>query len=62
MENIMKKLFLYWKKSGYKLAFTFHYTIKEDSYATRENNKYKIPRINLNGLSNIDDLKQCLNY
>ena len=46
------------KNQGYLLAFTF----STDDYARRTSNRFTIPRINLNGNSNLSILKKWLNY
>ena len=46
------------KNHNYKLAFTFIYY----DYARRTCTPYEIPRIKLNGYSNVEDLKKWLGY
>lgn len=49
------------KEKDYRLAFTFPIFGKEEC-ATRENSQYEIPRIKINGFSDVDDLKKWLEY
>ena len=46
------------KESGYRLGFWFGH----QDYATRKSNPYLVPRIKINGYSNIDTLKNYLLY
>lgn len=49
------------KEKGYRLAFTFTGEGKE-GYATRDSSQYEIPRIKINGYSDVEYLKKWLNY
>lgn len=46
------------EKRKYNLAFTF----RKQGYATRDSNKYEIPRIKVNGFSDVDIIKKWLDY
>lgn len=46
------------KENNYLLAFTF----RKATYATKDSPQYEIPRIKINGYSNVDTLKKWLNY
>lgn len=49
------------KEENYKLAFTFPVFGKEE-YATRKSLQYSIPRIEISGFSDVNDLKKWLEY
>ena len=53
-EKIIKVL----EKYNYRLAFTF----RVHEYATRESKRYEIPRIKINGFSNVEEIKKWLDY
>lgn len=53
-EKIIKQL----KEHNYNLAFTF----RTHDYATRESKQYEIPRIKINGFSDVEEIKKWLNY
>ena len=53
-DKIIKAL----KKYKYNLAFTF----RVHECATRENNQYEIPRIKINGFSDVEEIKKWLDY
>lgn len=44
------------KKNGYRLAFTF----RTHDYATRNSKQYEIPRIKINGFSDVDEIKKWI--
>lgn len=52
-DNVIK----YLKKYNYNLAFTF----RVHEFATRQSKQYEIPRIKINGFSDIDDIKKWVN-
>ena len=52
-ENIKKLL----EENGYKMAFRF----TPSGYATRESDKYAIPRIKIDGTKSLNYLKNWLN-
>lgn len=49
------------KEKGYRFAFTFT-AWGQEGYATRKSAQYEIPRIKINGFSNVNELKKWLEY
>lgn len=53
-----KKMIKQLKEHNYNLAFTF----RTHEYATRDSKQYEIPRIKINGFSDVEEIKKWLNY